>query len=346
MSADPPASVPLTPAGGSVLDLHEGLSDVGPSRHPDRRRGGCPRWPENTWLLSTTGERVPGRCKATNLCDYCARLAAVENTEMLSLDAMNGNAPEVWAVLTTRTVTLDMTLFYDARELVMRAIRRRWPDAEYACLLEFTTGYGPLSGGKRRPHWNLMLKGVPAAELDQARELIVRVWCDNVDAKPDGQHVGVIREAGGLMRYIALHFQKESQAPPEGFRGQRFNCSRGYFTGMTRAEAREEAKASLWEKRQLHRAAELGLEGDEAEDFVDRAYLMADGVEWRLYFDPPPKRPADRNARGDRVPAFMLEAAAALEEWRDELHQLLTDLEAGQPNPPGERMQLVPRGPS
>jgi hypothetical protein len=197
----------------------------------------------------------------------------------------------------------------------MRHLRKRWPLAEYACLLEFTTGYGPLSGGRRRPHWNLLLKGIPLDDLDEARALIVEVWCRNVDAKPAGQHVGPVREAGGLMRYLALHFQKESQSPPAGFRGQRFNCSRGYFTSMTRAEARVEAKAALWDKRQLHRALELGLVGDEAEDFVDAAYLAADGVEWRLYSEPKPAdAPEQRDRRPAGVPWFVAQAAW---QWLD-----------------------------
>lgn len=301
------------PAGG--LDLHEGLSDAAPhelpgldGRYPDPRRGGCPRWPEGLWLLSTHGERVPGRCKATNQCDYCARLAAVENSEMLALDAMEGDAPQVWAVLTTRTATDDMTRFYDARELVMRALRRQFPRARYACLLEFTTGYGPRSGGLRRPHWNLLLKGIPAAAARRARQIVVRTWCRNVDAAPSGQYVGAIAEVGGLMRYIALHFQKESQAPPAGFRGQRFNCSRDYFTGRTRAEAREDARLALSEKRALWKLGQhTGLTGDALEDAYE-AQLAAEGFpEWRLYSDPREEvnddEPNDELQRRAAVPA-------------------------------------------
>jgi hypothetical protein len=283
--------------GSAVLDLHEGLcAEIGPipsldGRFPDPRLGGCKRWPERLWLLSDQGERVPGRCRATNLCDYCARLAAVENTEMLALDAMIGNAPQVWCVLTTRRSTIDMSLFYEGRRQLFRELRRRLGrQIEYSCLLEFTTGYGPRSGGKRRPHWNLLLKGVGVEHLDVVRQVIADVWCRVVEATISAQYVGEISDAGGLMRYIALHFQKESQAPPRGFRGQRFNCSRGYFDGHTRAEARSEARDSLFEKRQLHRALELGLTGDDAEDFVDRAWIERMEVQWRLYSEPPIER--------------------------------------------------------
>lgn len=285
--------------GGRLLDLHEGLSTPAPhelpgldGRYPDPRPGGCPRWPAGLWLLSSLGERVPGRCKGTNQCDYCARLAAVENSEMLGLDAMEGEAPQVWAVLTTRTATLDMAGFYRAREKVTLALKRRWP-VRYASLLEFTTGYGPRSGGRRRPHWNLLLKGIPRSAVDEWRDsttgetlhqLICRVWCDHVDAEPDGQHVADVADAGGLMRYISLHFQKESQAPPRGFRGQRFNCSRDYFTGRTRAEMREDARLALREKRELWKLARhTGLEGDELEDAYEAELAAVGFPEWRLY---------------------------------------------------------------
>ena len=36
-------------------------------------------------------------------CSYCAKLAAIENAEMLALDALENGAPEVWACLTTRS---------------------------------------------------------------------------------------------------------------------------------------------------------------------------------------------------------------------------------------------------
>src|SRR3954470_17776219 len=138
-------------AGGreaAALDLHEGI--------PDPAAGGCPRWPETMRLRSSLGEVVRGRCRATNQCAYCARLAAVENSELLALDALAGDAPQVWAVLTTRTATLDTARFYLSREKLMKALRRRWPSCEYTALVEFTTGYGPRSGGRRRPHWNLL----------------------------------------------------------------------------------------------------------------------------------------------------------------------------------------------
>ncbi len=222
-----------------------------------------------------------GRCRSTNQCSYCARLAAVENAELLALDALAGVAPGVWAVLTTRTASSEPARFYESRRQVHRALRRRWPLCEYAALVEFTTGYGRLSGGLRRPHWNVLLKGVPADDVGEAGEVITGVWCAREDAERPGQHVGLVGELGGLMRYLALHFQKESQAPPAGWRGHRFLKSRGYLATST-PDARAAARASLRHKRELWRAIERGLVGQAAEDAAAAAIALAEATSWEL----------------------------------------------------------------
>lgn len=251
------ASADSSPAGGAALaaplGLHEELSHPGAAAAAGEALR-CVCGPDHLWLRSEHGEIVRPRGRSVNRCAYCARLAAVENCEMLALDAMEGDAPVVLLVLGTRTATVEMEGFYDGLRLVKRALRRRWPDCEYASLVEFTTGYGEKSGGLRRPHWNLLLKGVPADAADQARDVAARVWCRHVDAEEHAQHGAPIYSAGGLMKYLALHFQKATQEPPAGFTGQRFNCSRGYFTGCTRAVARSRAREALAVKRELWRA--------------------------------------------------------------------------------------------
>jgi hypothetical protein len=232
-------------------------------------------------MLSSQGELVRGRCKATNLCDYCATLAAVENAELLALDALEGDAPQLYAVLTTRTPSIEPADFYGARRKLLLALKRRWPEAEVAALVEFTTGTGPRSGGLRRPHWNLLIKGVPVAELDAARELIVTRWCAQVDAEPAGQYVAPIGEMGGLMRYLALHFQKQSQAPPAGWHGHRFLKSRGYLSRPT-PEARAAARESLALKRELWRALNAGHSAVAAEAIAAEARELARATTWTL----------------------------------------------------------------
>lgn len=259
------------------LDLHEELSTL----DPQNGRLECTCRP-NLRLRSEHGELVHPRGKLVNSCDYCAKLQAVENAEMLALDALEGDPPQLWAVLTTRTATIDMAPFYRALEYVKRGLRKRWPDAEYSALLEFTTGYGPRSGGKRRPHWNLLIKGVPAAALEEAQAVVVASWCRNVDALPAGQYVDCIGDGVALLKYVALHFQKASQKPPPGFTGQRFNCSRGYFTGCTRATARARARESLRLKRELWKHALVLDDAHEIELAAQLAHRRNAQTRWTL----------------------------------------------------------------
>jgi hypothetical protein len=231
--------------------------------------------------MSTLGDLVPGRCKATNLCDYCARLSAVENAEVLAMDAMTNTAPALWSVLTTRTATIDTGSFQRAREAVMRATRRRWPDAERAQLIEFTTGLGTHSGGDRRPHWNDTWKGVPAADGEELQDVIATAWCARVDAEPVGQHVQAIHETGGLMRYLALHFQKESQQPPAGWRGHRFRTTRGYLA-VPLEHARDQARQALRLRRELWKARRDGYEGQDALDVATAALDTANALDWSV----------------------------------------------------------------
>lgn len=254
--------------------MHEGL----PANRPET---GCERWPRRLRLLSSAGELVLGRCRATNLCDYCAKQAAIEAAEMLALDGML-DAPTTLVVLTTRTATIDTAPFEEGRHQLIRALREELGRVEYASLLEFTTGYADRSGGRRRPHWNLMLKGVSDQEHELVRDAIAATWCRLVDAELQAQHVGPIYAVGGLTRYLAMHFLKTSQQPPPGFRGQRFNCSRGYFAGMSRAEAREQARRSLRSKRALWRALQAGHEGHDAELVAQLELRELDEASWEL----------------------------------------------------------------
>jgi hypothetical protein len=194
---------------------------------------------------------------------------------------MTNTPPALWSVLTTRSTTADVGVYKHAREVVMRAVRRRWSDAQNATLLEFTTGMGTRSGGERRPHFNDMWKGVPVGDADELHAVLSAAWCAHVDAAPRGQYVGAIAETGGLMRYLALHFQKESQQPPVGWRGHRFRTSRGYLA-QPMAAAREEARTQLRFRRELWRAEQQGLEGEDALVAAQRAAYEAAELGWSL----------------------------------------------------------------
>jgi hypothetical protein len=246
-----------TGARAGALDLHSGIVDPG-SR--------CGRWDERRWLVNArTGEAVRGRCRATNLCVYCARLFAVETSEMLLLDAME-DAPAIYVVLTARN---HLTRADCRRHLeqLRRSLRGRWPDVRWAVLVEFQRR-GAL-------HLNLLVKGVPAAAADELREHAARVWCSRpgVDAKPGAQFAGTVYEGGGLVRYISLHFLKEAQAPAIGWRGHRVSYSRDYLVRPA-SVMRQEARRSLRIKRRIWK----GEDAETAELEVDLA--SDDG--WRL----------------------------------------------------------------
>ncbi|MBJ7473334.1 MAG: hypothetical protein JHD16_18650, partial [Solirubrobacteraceae bacterium] len=261
-------------------------------------------------LNETSGELIEGRCNSTNLCDYCSRLAAVLNAEMTIRDTLNGGAaPTIFCVLTTRTATLDMSGFYDSRRQVFKALRRRWPEVQIATVLEFTTGTGERAQGARRPHWNLLLKNVPADDVDQVADVITKVWCAREDALPRAQHFQRVHAIEGLSRYLMLHFQKYSQAPPPGFRGHRFTHTRGYFHEGTKA-TRAAAKEDLARKRALWRALGRGLSGQAAEDAVTREREHAAQAQWRL-LDIEAVRLAERRRTSARAPAAPSTAAHA-----------------------------------
>lgn len=276
-----------TPAGSAILhggpdgapkaaplDLHEGISDP----------GGCQRWPEHLRLRRDDGVMVRGRCRSTNLCAYCAKLAAVENSEVLALDAMTTGGPQLYAVLSTRSTSREPAAFYESRRQVFRAVKRRWPEAEYAAIVEFTTGRAGTSGGKRRPHWNLLIKGVGSDDLAVLSAVVVRVWCDREDALPSGQYLGEVAHAGGLMRYLALHFHKESQAPPHGWRGHRFMHSRGYFPdGITTMRALAQDNLKL--RRVMWRITEQlpDLDATTVHDLAADVHAQNEAHSWDLH---------------------------------------------------------------
>jgi hypothetical protein len=248
-------------AQGAALDLHEGISD------PAANGRGCARAAEHLGLVNTaTGELVRTRCRASKKCAYCGRLAAVQNAEMVALDACE-HAPTAFIVLTTRDPKITAEEVHRGLESASKALRRRWPGFEWACFVEFTTGLSVWSGGHRRIHLNLIGKGIP--EDDQARELarevLLKTWGRRTGTTQ--LHVGPIYAAEGLVRYVtnlALHVMKDGQKPPPGYAGNLIRWSRGYFADGATA-MRDRAIDSLKLKRLLHRGvapelAELELD--------------------------------------------------------------------------------------
>lgn len=264
------------------LDLHEGICDP----RVDGRRG-CPRWSERMWLLNeTTGEAVPGRCRATNLCAYCQTLYVVETVEMLTLDAME-YAPTLWLVLTAREHLTRADTYAHLRQL-RRAARRWWP-VEWFVQVEFQRR-GAL-------HLNLLCKGVPVEDETRFAEVIFGRWLERVDAERVGQWAGAVQDGVGVTRYISkmlAHGLKAEQRPPLGWRGHRTSQTRGYLVRPA-SVMRQEARASLREKRRLWRALEMAEEiagGTPTADLVEVVFEQLEAAEssasWRLVNQEPP----------------------------------------------------------
>ncbi len=236
-------------------------------------------------LNTTTGELRPGRCRATNLCPYCARLFAVETSEMLLLDAME-DAPTIYLVLTARE-HLTRARCYSHLQQLRRSLRRTWPNVRWALLVEFQKR-GAL-------HLNLLLKGVPVHEVEDLHSAAAGLWCSRVDATKDAQWAGVIADELGVVKYVTLHFMKQSQAPAIGWRGHRYSSTRDYLVRPA-ALMRKEARESLQAKRLLWKVAANapGMDATALEDLVTLELAAAQAVDWKLWRDPAKPVPASQ----------------------------------------------------
>lgn len=257
--------------GVAPLDLHEGI-DTPPGRQ------GCLRWPSGLRLRNElTGQLVPGRCKATNLCPYCQRLYVVETVEMLTLDALE-HAPTIWLVLTARE---HLTRADCRRHLdkLLRAARRRWPAIQWFVQVEFQRR-GAL-------HLNLLVKGVSPQEREQLHQLLSERWCQRVDAEPVGQWSGAVEDAGGVVRYLSkmlAHGLKAEQAPPLGWKGHRTSQTAGYLVRPA-AVMRRQAREALRLKRELWKAQQSGHDAHDAELLAHQALELAATSIWTLTTD-------------------------------------------------------------
>jgi hypothetical protein len=234
---------------------------------------------------------------------------------MLALDAIDGRGPEVYVVLTTRSTVQDQDAYEAGRRELLRLLRDVFGrHIEYASILEFSTGRADRSGGRRRPHWNLLLKGVTADDVELVRLCVALTWCAIEDADVKAQHVGTVYEGGGLMRYLALHFQKEDQSPPEGWSGQRFNCSRLYFGELTRRVARARARESLRWKRELWKAERAGNEDPGA--VADAALKLASRLVWTLATDRGARLGMVAHNAKQATPRLRVERSRTEWDWR------------------------------
>jgi hypothetical protein len=195
------------------------------------------------------------RSKASNRCAGCARAVAYENMTMLRMDAEENGAPGHVLTLTSREPNTDSGAYRTACSSFWRAFRKRWGYVEYCGFIEWTTGEGPRSGGRRRMHSHWLIKGLDAGDLAAIEEWVSVEW-----SKLTGAWVvqlAELRTVGGVVGYLALHHEKLSQAPPRGWKGRRLRPSAGYF-GASGAVRRERAVAWLRERRMRAEGADDG----------------------------------------------------------------------------------------
>lgn len=272
MSAAHGATAPAILAGREVVA--DGSLDC--SREISATGLACTCSPKGLRLLNVdTGELVPIANRARNRCALHAWLACLEDAEMLLLDNCEGEVPEVTSCFTSRLSRQDLRAFYRAREDVVRALRRNgFPRARYVMRLHFTPGYGTNSGGKRRPHWHGMWKGIGRGRVEEAAAIAVPTWCDSLNraasrkagrpvevALPAGQYFAAIENPEAMLKYVTTHFGKTDQLPPRTFRGHQFTASRDYFNGATAKVARARARESRSRAQIARRAAGGGIEG-------------------------------------------------------------------------------------
>jgi hypothetical protein len=240
-------------------------------------------------LNGSTGELLPGRCKATNLCRYCQRLYVVETVEMLTLDAVEW-APTLWVVLTARE---HLTRAECRKHLdhLRRSARKLWPGIEWFVQVEFQRR-GAL-------HLNLLVKGVDVGDQERLLAHLAASWCARVDALPVGQWSGAIEDAGGVVRYLSkmlAHGLKAEQAPPLGWRGHRTSQTRGYLVRPASA-MRLEARRALKVKRRIWR-------GDDAAA-AELEVAASELVEWQIRFVKPSTVGPQATASPERVLALV-----------------------------------------
>ncbi|HUK99099.1 MAG TPA: hypothetical protein VLV46_15710 [Gaiellaceae bacterium] len=146
--------------------------------------------------------------------------------------------------LTTHDPDISAATFRNAVAAVFKRLRRHYGrSVEYFGMVEFTSGEGTHSGGRRRIHQHILLKGLPAHVDVLDVECSVReTWHASTGATR--VDVAQLRSPGGALGYLALHHKKPKQAPPADWHGMVERHSLGYFHRPI-AELRDHARREL-----------------------------------------------------------------------------------------------------
>lgn len=227
------------------------------------------------WLLAD-GRIVPARCGATNRCAYCAYQRVLEDALVVSLDAERHGHPRVGMTLTTLDPHHDLERFRRDVEQVFRLVRRELgAEVGYLGMMEWTTGRGKRSGGHRRAHQHVLLRGCLPSEAEAIEGAVRALWSARTGASR--VELRELRSPVGATAYLIHHHRKRDQAPPAGFRGKRLRPSKNYY-GQPIPTLRREATTMLRNKR-LRKIANRMIEWEELdgapEEMIDHELTLA-----------------------------------------------------------------------
>jgi len=229
----PRASGPAAPTGAALV--------LESQRSVTRSRKVCPNRRIGLRMKNGT-ELAPVSCKRRD-CPICGPRKARELARVLILDA-RADCPTHGMTLTTHDPDISAATFRNAVAAVFKRLRRHYGrSVEYFGMVEFTSGEGTHSGGRRRIHQHILLKGLPAHVDVLDVECSVReTWHASTGATR--VDVAQLRSPGGALGYLALHHKKPKQAPPADWHGMVERHSLGYFHRPI-AELRDHARREL-----------------------------------------------------------------------------------------------------
>jgi hypothetical protein len=240
-------------SGSLVLDSQRSVTLTGAVACPVPRKV----WVESLFQLV----RVP--CKRWS-CTVCGPRKSRELARVLLLDAAD-DAPGFAITLTTVDPDTTAALYRRASAVLWKRLRRRYGRVEYFGFIEFTTGHGIRSGGRRRMHGHYLVKFRDAEPIPaEAERLVLETWQSLTGAYRI--EVEPLRTPAGAMTYLSLHHQKPQQAPPLEWRGMRSRPSKHYFSkpvAKLRDTAREQltVEAIAWKRGISEHEARLIVRG-------------------------------------------------------------------------------------
>lgn len=204
------------------------------------------------------------------MCGYCAFMVAAEDGAVILLDGLEFGPPRVALTLTTRDPEHGTERFREDVKHLMTFLRKRLDRVEYFSRIEYTTGKGARSGGKRRLHSHNLLKYVTPEEAAALETEVRDFWERRTGAWRI--ELAELRSSAGAMHYITEHFSKSRQRPAKGWKGRRTRYSKGYFT-RPNEQRREQARELLTDRRTERRLRALMEEHSlDLDDFGDDSF--------------------------------------------------------------------------